>query len=260
MKDAPLADWQGEPVGRWAEQWGVPLLEAYRSLGSTNDRARELAEEGAAPFTVIVADEQRSGRGRGTTRWHSPLGCGLWLSVILPARQASESLPVSLLVGLAASEMIERYMPDVRVGIEWPNDLILGGRKTGGILCETAGTSVIAGIGINLRTPDSGYPREIESRATSLEGEGAKSISPGALGGSMLTLLKNRWTTPPPPVEALDALRARDVLFGRMVESEQRGRGLARGIAEDGSLVLERPDSTRVFVVAGSVRPVDPSE
>jgi BirA family biotin operon repressor/biotin-[acetyl-CoA-carboxylase] ligase len=258
VTDVPLAEWQGKPVSHWAERWQIPSVEAYRSLGSTSDRTRVLADRGAAPFTVVVSDEQRSGRGRAGKSWHSPAGCGLWLSVVLP-RDSEKALPISFLVGLAAAEAIELHLPGVLIRIEWPNDLIAEERKIGGILCEASGAAVIAGVGINLRTPESGYPEDIASRATSLEAEGANCVLPSALGGSLLARLKLR-LAPPGRAGALDALRVRDALAGRLVETEQFGRGLARGIAEDGSLVLERHDGTRVSVVAGSVRAIGAGE
>ena len=251
-----LTHWEGEPVRSWQEAWDVPLLEAYASVGSTNDRALELAAGGAGPFTVVVADEQARGRGRRGAAWHSPPGSGLWMSTVLPHEGAPRWLP--LVVGLAAAEAIEGATGAVGVGLKWPNDLILGVAKVGGILCEAASGVVVAGVGINLRAPRGGFPGPLSRTATALDMEGANSLSPSRLAGMIVDGLKAR--AGPGAVDldpvTLGALRARDVLAGRSVHTEALGPGTARGIDPSGALVLERPDGSRVPVSSGSVRPV----
>lgn len=256
MSALPLDHWSGEPVSTWRKRWAVPLLEAYERIGSTNDRARELAAAGGAPFSVVVALEQTRGRGRRGAGWHSPAGTGLWMSVLLPGGGGSLHLP--LLVGLAAAEAVQDASPAVRVGIEWPNDLVVRGRKLGGILCEAVQDAVVAGIGINVTTPPGGFPGALADRATSLEVEAAEALAHGELAGFIVAGLERHLSRPDERMkpDALHALAARDALAARAVHSETEGRGIARGIDADGALVLERPDGSRVRVVAGSVRPV----
>ena len=255
MSDDALTHWQGEPVATWRTLWQVPAFEAYGRIGSTSDRARDLAVEPGNTFAVVIAHEQSHGRGRRGAGWHSPAGAGLWMSVVLPGHPA---LHMPLLVGLAAAQAIQDLSPDVRVGIEWPNDLVVRGRKLGGILCEGTPGAVVAGIGINLRTPEGGYPAFIEERATSLEAQGVATPSPGRLAGLVVRALKRHVAEPSDGLtaEALSELSARDALAARAVSTEEHGRGTARGIEPDGALVLERPDGSRVRVLAGSVRPV----
>jgi len=245
--------WEGETASSWERAWGIPLVEVHESIGSTSDRAFELAAEGAGPFTVVVAGEQTRGRGRRGASWHSAPGAGLWMSALLPPRAAPRWLP--LLVGLVVAEAVESATGAVGVRIKWPNDLVLGLKKVGGILCESAGTVVVAGIGINLRAPPGGFPGQLADTATSLEMEGAKSLSPSRLAGAIVGGLKGRIE---PDLEALGpatlaALEARDVLRGRSVRTEA-GPGTARGFAADGALLLERTDGSRVPVASGSVR------
>jgi BirA family biotin operon repressor/biotin-[acetyl-CoA-carboxylase] ligase len=256
VSDQPLTHWQGEPVSTWREVWGVPAFEAWDRIGSTNDRARELAAGPRSAFTVVVAREQTLGRGRRGAAWHSPPETGLWMSVVLAGEKPA--LHVPLLVGLAAAEAIQDASGALRVGIEWPNDLVVGRRKLGGILCEGVPGAVIAGIGINLRTPEGGFPEAFRERATSLDLEGAKALSHGVLAGLIVRALKRRIAEPSARLgaDALAELTARDALAARPVRSEEHGPGVARGIEPDGALVLERPDGSRVRVVAGSVRPV----
>jgi BirA family biotin operon repressor/biotin-[acetyl-CoA-carboxylase] ligase len=239
--------WHGREPRAWAVEWGVPLVEIHASIGSTNDRALAIASSAGRALTVVIAEEQTAGRGRRGARWHSPPGSGLWMSVVLPsARPAPHA---SLLVGLAVAEAIEAVAPDVRIGIKWPNDLMVRGGKLGGILCESAGAAVVAGVGINLR---SSPPLSLAYRATSLETECGKSFAASALAGSIVRRLK----ASPLVLDtaAAAALAARDALLGAAVETEEHGPGIARGIDRGGALILERPDGSRVSVVAGSVR------
>jgi len=247
--------WEEEPVPFWAELWNVPKLEIHASMGSTNDRARTLAEEGWGAYTTVIADEQTAGRGRSGALWHSPPGAGLWISVVLPAAEAPH-LP--LLIGLAAAEAIERCVPGVRPRIEWPNDLTVRDRKVAGILCEGVGPWVVAGIGINTGLPVGGFPDDIADRATALEAEAGRAPHRGVLAGALLAALRGRMAVAGAALghEERAALSARDALEGRPVDTAQHGRGIARGIAEDGSLLVERPDGARVNVRAGRVRPV----
>ena len=245
-------NWQGRSTTDWAAEWNVPVVEAYARIGSTNDRALELASMRALTFAVVVADEQTEGRGRRGAYWHSPPGSGLWMSIVLPGDRALSH--ASLLVGLAAAEAIESVAPGVRVGIKWPNDLMIRGGKVGGILCESAGAALVAGIGINLRSLAATPALALAYRATSLENETGISLSASELAGAIVRRLTGRplaWDR-----AAAAELATRDALLGTQVETEEHGRGVARGVDPSGALVLERPDGSRVAVVAGSVRAV----
>ncbi|MFQ5885186.1 MAG: biotin--[acetyl-CoA-carboxylase] ligase, partial [Thermoplasmata archaeon] len=142
----------------------------FKTLESTMDTAKEMAEEGAAEGTVIIADQQTCGRGRNSRTWESPQG-GLYLSLILrPNVQASEAHKLIILSGVAAARALEE-LTKKRMETKWPNDLIHSGRKIGGLLCETSSLGeeikfAVLGIGIN--TNISHFPSEIESTATSL--------------------------------------------------------------------------------------------
>jgi BirA family biotin operon repressor/biotin-[acetyl-CoA-carboxylase] ligase len=158
---------------------------------------------------------------------------------------------VTLVVGLAVAEAVEGVAPEVRVSLKWPNDLQVGPRKLGGVLCESAGDAVVAGIGINLRS----VPPEVRERATSLEVEASRSLPASELAGSIVAALRRREA----PGAALDAdvlgsLAARDALAGATLDTDEHGRGVGRGLDRDGALLLERPDGSRVRVMAGSVR------
>lgn len=240
----------------WRSAWDVPLLEVHRSIGSTNDRALELATEGARAYSVVLADEQTRGRGRHGSHWHSSAGCGLWMSILLPSAGEAPGW-LAILVGLVTADAVEAATGIPHVGIKWPNDLHVGTRKVGGILCEAAPGGAVAGVGINLRTPGGGFPEGLGGSATSLEVEGANSLSISRLAGMILDGLKVRIAREGQRLseEAVEELRARDVLLGSAVHTDEHGKGRALGIDADGALRLERPNGSRVRVVAGSVRP-----
>ena len=267
---ARLTHWEGEPVSVWTARWRVPWFEAHDQLASTSDHLKELAGQGAAKLSVVISESQSAGRGRRSATWHSPPESGLWMSVLLPAPSRSVAY-LPLIVGLATARAIERVTPGVDAGIEWPNDIVIGGKKVAGVLCEAAGgipvgavEAVVVGIGVNVRTPADGFPVDIRERATSLEGAAEARVSRGALASAILAELarvtnaEGVGETDPYgrslPQSVLEALNRRDVLSGQRVYSEQEGPGIARGILESGALLLERDDGSRVAVVAGSVR------
>ena len=126
-------------------------LHCFETVDSTNRVAMRLAREGAAEGTAVLADGQTDGKGRLRRGWQSPPGCNLYLSVILrPALAVPEISRITLLAGVAAAETIASACPQGGVGIKWPNDVRIRGRKACGILAETspAGGSQVVVLGI----------------------------------------------------------------------------------------------------------------
>lgn len=262
----PIEVWEGWPREHWRALWGVPALELYGVAPSTNDIARELAEAGAQEGTVVLADHQTAGRGRGGRPWITPPGRALLLSIVLrPAMPlAGEATPgvLPLLVGLAVARAIGR-IARVRAGIKWPNDIVLpGGGKVAGILCEAAlggraGGYVVAGIGINVGQTNADFPPELDGRATSLLLATGRSISRSALAGRVVAEVLRLAAHGPRPLDAalLADLRRRDVLRGRVVTVDGQQRGAAKGIAADGSLLVQGEQGSSVVAVrSGTIR------
>jgi BirA family biotin operon repressor/biotin-[acetyl-CoA-carboxylase] ligase len=147
-------------------------IHKFKTCTSTNDLAKEMALLGEEEGTVVISDEQTKGRGTKGRSWYSARNKGLYLSSILYPRQPQISL-LPLVAGLAASDAIFESA-GIRVGLNWPNDLVWGKKKVGGILCESGflgnkASYAIVGIGINLNHEREDFPEEIRSTATSIK-------------------------------------------------------------------------------------------
>lgn len=146
-------------------------IELYESVSSTQLIAHEKAKDGAVNGTVIMAEEQTSGRGRMTRQWSSPKNTGIWMSTILrPNFHPQEAPPVTLVVAVAIAESIQE-LTGVMPTIKWPNDILIGGKKIAGILTELQSEMdaihyMIIGTGINVNTEE--FPDELKSIASSL--------------------------------------------------------------------------------------------
>lgn len=142
-----------------------------KSCTSTNDLAKAMVLEGEGEGTVAISDEQTQGKGTKGRSWHSARKKGLYLSIILKPSLADISL-LPLVAGLAATEAIFKSA-GIRIRLKWPNDLVWGKKKLGGILCESSFSGervnyVILGIGLNVSHEKSDFPEEIRQQATSL--------------------------------------------------------------------------------------------
>jgi BirA family biotin operon repressor/biotin-[acetyl-CoA-carboxylase] ligase len=232
----------------------VPRLEIHDVIGSTNDRARELAEAGAEPFTVVIADFQTNGRGRERRLWESPAGSGLLLSLVGPHLEPPARALVPLRVGLATCRAVEAVAPGVRAGLKWPNDVQIEGRKVAGVLCESTPGGVVIGIGVNVR-PGWLLGSAGEGRVA-LEDVVGRPVDRAELAGRLLTELRELLAARSLELDGDVAreIEARDVLRGRRVLAATGEAGVARGIGRDGALRVEvRPGEMR-RVVAGGVR------
>lgn len=163
-----------------------------RCTASTNNDAREAALLGAPHGSIWIAREQTAGRGRGGHTWQSDAGLGLYLSLLIRPKLSAQQLQwLPLITALAAAEAIESET-GLNIDLRWPNDLLIGPLKTGGILVESklTGTRVefaIIGIGINLFHPC--FPPELGATSLSLEMRSNQQIHPPSLLMTLLTKL-----------------------------------------------------------------------
>lgn len=151
---------------------GIPVR-YLAETGSTNQEAIEMVKHGAPIYTVVAADSQTEGRGRLGKNWYSPAGTGLYFSIILRPALPPEDLPkITLAAGLAVCLGVEK-VTNLALLLKWPNDLLLSGRKLGGILAETVNiqgepTAVVLGVGLNVNSPAAAFTGDLQDKAISL--------------------------------------------------------------------------------------------
>lgn len=251
-----------DKVSTGGPRFGTPHRH-FRSVGSTNTVARELAEAGAPHGTVVTADEQTAGRGRQGRTWTAAPGTALLYSAIVsPLGERHPLLPLA--VPLAVCEVAERLRLGVECKVKWPNDIHLDGRKLAGILIEARPQDqwAVVGVGMNLTIPQEDFPEEIRERATSLFAEprgvgnptqDRKSHSAGVAEAARVALSERIAAWVEADTDAvLAGWRERDALRGREV-SWAKGSGVAEGIDERGFLLVRLPDGDRVSLGAGDV-------
>ena len=228
------------------------------TVSSTMDVLHGLAADGAEAGTVVVAAEQTGGRGSRGRGWRSPPG-GLWLSALFRPRIAAGIELFGLRIGLAVADAIESLGPGVAIDIKWPNDLVVGGRKLGGILCEArwqgeALAWVVAGVGINVANP---VPDELADSATALA-ERLPGITPALVEPEVVARLRALDTGSDRLGAAeLAGLRRRDWLRGRRLRAP--APGTASGISDEGALLVRADGGATLAVRAGTVELDDQS-
>lgn len=237
---------------------------------STNELALQAAQQGAQRG-VWVADEQTAGRGRGGHAWHSKRGDGLYVSVLVtPELPMEQALWLSLATGLAAQRAILEAA-GVRIDLRWPNDLLLGGRKLGGILVESsigraAGQDAmlryaVLGIGINVHHED--FPAEISGLATSLYLEKA-TVDRQSLLVALLRALDREMDLLDREYAGLNEgpgiltrfAAASSWVRGKCVHVPEDGgyTGVTAGLNSHGFLLVETDDGKQRTVLSGGVR------
>jgi BirA family biotin operon repressor/biotin-[acetyl-CoA-carboxylase] ligase len=225
----------------------------FETLDSTMTIAAELAREGCAHGTTVVADEQTAGIGRHGHSWHSEPG-GLYVSIVL---RLPRPLPVMMLaLGLAARDAIASalggagHRPAPLVDLRWPNDVLIGGLKCAGILAQREGGAVIAGIGINVGQTE--FPVGLE--ATSLLLAGATATRENVL--RTLVDAVDRYCGVEPAEIRRRFEAASSYARGLRVRVEQDGvEGVTQGLDASGFLIVRQDNGQDATILAGGVRP-----
>jgi len=248
---------------------GHRLFQFYGQVGSTNDVAREWAAAGAPNGAVVVAEEQIAGRGRFARRWNAPPGTALLLSMIIRAEpiQANYLVRLPLAGALAVVEVLEALGAH-DLGIKWPNDVLLSGRKVAGILAETEWQGEILavgvlGIGINVRVDFTGS--ELEVSAISVEPTLGVPIDRATLLAAILQRI-DFWLVRLSSPQLIDTWRSRLITIGQRITArfadDQRSptpvgheaiTGVALGVDDLGALLVQSDDNRRHRLVAGEV-------
>lgn len=254
MADAPIViggevaatAYDGVAAAALARELAVPSLALFDVVGSTQDVAHRLAADGAPDGTLVLADRQGAGRGRGGKGWSSPPGSGLWLTWIARPSEVSGLEVLSLRVGLALAAALDDHA-DEPVRLKWPNDLYVAGGKLAGILVETrwrdgAPEWVAVGIGCNVLRPR-GVPGSAGLRA---------GVSRRAALRAVVTALRDALSRAGELApEELDRWALRDAAAGRRID--QPVPGVALGIAPTGALRVRTSSGEVVDARAGSL-------
>lgn len=233
------------------------------TTGSTNADALAAARNAAPHGSVFLTDEQLAGRGRGDHGWISPPGEGLYVSVLLRPRFPSSRLPLlPFAAGLAAAAAIGA-VSGLTIDLRWPNDLLVGPRKTGGILVEAKTESegpphaVVLGIGINVHQRE--FPVDLATPATSLDLEAGRRIPRTHLLIALLKSLEREALALADPARAIEIParmeRASTWLRGRKVKvhGPQACTGVTAGLDEHGFLRVQTAEGM-VTVQTGGLR------
>jgi len=201
-------------LGQERENWHV-----FDTVDSTNLVCKRMALDGAPDGTVVIADEQTAGRGRLGRSFQSARGLGLYLSILWrPETPVEKWMALPALGAVAAVRAVVRVC-GAQAQIKWPNDLVLQGRKIGGILTESVllgcGAAVVLGIGINVSHRTEDFEGEVRGMAASLETVAGQSVCRAALAAAL--------------VEELDALRREALTQPQRWLEEYRRRCLTVG-------------------------------
>lgn len=236
-------------------------IRLLNETSSTNTLAMEIAQGGAAEGVVVIAESQTAGRGRLGRGWVSPPG-NIYMSVILRPQLPPHKAPLVTLAAAVAAAVAVRKSSGVIAEIKWPNDILVRGRKIGGILTEMSAEPervkhIILGMGINVNMDPAKLPRDIRGRSTSLSKEVGREMDRSLFAAGVLNELEH-WYQALQRNEAL-VLKEWEVLnmtIGRRVAVSGPLGGLegkAEGIDPEGRLILRLDDNTLRTVAAGDV-------
>ncbi|NNL66121.1 MAG: biotin--[acetyl-CoA-carboxylase] ligase [Myxococcales bacterium] len=253
-------------------RWLARPVVWFEEIGSTNDEAHARARDGASHGTVIVAESQTKGRGRHGRSFFSPRCKNLYTSIVLrPELHVGDAPTVVLAAAVAVADAVAHTVGDEEaVQIKWPNDVLLGGRKTCGILMEMTAEAtrvayLVLGIGVNLNVDPADFPDEFRATATSLSAHCGHDIDRAAFARALYGNL-----------EAMLDLHERAGFEGVRPRFQQRFRmagqpvqvrdlngpelrGAAEGIDHDGALLVRCEDGRVERVLAGDVTLSAPS-
>ncbi|MBA3753746.1 MAG: biotin--[acetyl-CoA-carboxylase] ligase [Nitrospira sp.] len=243
------------------------MLRYAPSTHSTNADALTYLQQHAGPPSphgmAILAECQTVGRGRRGRTWHSPAQGNIYSSVIVvPAQEANRSGPwlswVPLFSALAVTDCLSSHT-GLAVSVKWPNDLLIGEKKLGGILCEQTSTpdktmAIVIGIGLNINAELDSFPQELKGSTTSLAAEWGRPVDRVIILADLLLRLEQRLDRLflQGPAGMIDEFTQRCSTLGQSVRVTLEEQGLVQGIAEsigpDGCLCLRlRPNAGSTF-------------
>ena len=230
-------------------------------VASTNTLAMEMAASGTPEGTVVISETQTGGKGRLGRKWISPKG-NLYLSVVLRPNVPMHKAPLITLMGAVAVASTIRTTCGLAAGIKWPNDILISGKKVGGLLTEMSAEQdrirhIVLGIGVDVNMEMGELSLEVRSLATTLSAEAGTKINRTALLQQLLRdleswyqkFLKN-------DADILEEWKQLNLTIGSRVTVSGAGEsleGLAQGVDNEGRLIVRLDDGTIRTVAAGDV-------
>lgn len=235
----------------------------FDSIDSTNNKAKELATSGEAEGTIVIAEEQTSGRGRLGRQFVSPKYKGIWMSLIL--RPEIDPIYISriTLIGAAA---VNLAISDIGIKsyIKWPNDIVLNNKKVSGILTEMSAelnqtNYVVMGIGINVNIEENEFPEDLKDKATALISETGEKILRKKLVALVLNHfeeLYEEFIEYGSMKNTIKICRENSILIGKEIRIIKRGitiKAKALDINENGELIVKYENGTFENIISGEV-------
>lgn len=258
-------------------KWIARRIEYLDETDSTNRVALELGRQGAEAGTTVIAEGQTAGRGRLGRNFYSPPYLNLYTSILLrPNLTIAEAPTLILASAIAVAEAVADTLDDSEaVEIKWPNDVLIGGSKTSGILMEMSAEAsrvsfVVLGIGVNLNGKRDDFPDEFRALATTVSEANGRPVDRADFARRLYAALEeilelhetSGWEGVRPRFESRFRMRGREVEVKDM--NGESLSGIAHGIANDGALEIECTQGARageiVRVVAGDVTLVKKSD
>ncbi|MFC4777598.1 biotin--[acetyl-CoA-carboxylase] ligase [Paenibacillus sp. GCM10023252] len=238
-------------------------IKLYDTIDSTQNKAQQLAEQGAAEGTLVLAEQQLSGRGRMGREWISPSGKGIWMSMVLrPIVPIHYAPQLTLMTAVALCRTLKRHISK-EITIKWPNDLLIDGKKISGILLESAAEDerlryVTAGIGISVNLEAADYPPQLLDKVTSLRiAEGRKLDRMSIITDFLLeweqlyTLHQDQGFS---VIAALwEALSSTLNTPARLITPQGTIEGIPIGLAASGALIVEQANGHRAEVFSAEM-------
>jgi BirA family biotin operon repressor/biotin-[acetyl-CoA-carboxylase] ligase len=232
---------------------------SYDTLDSTNDAAFRLGEQGIEEGASVFAEYQKKGRGRLGRDWVSPKGKNLILSVLLrPLLSPTEASKITLAAAVSVIQTVRKTIGKT-LGIKWPNDIVCGHKKVGGILTEMSAevdrvNFVVVGIGLNINS----VAKELPKRSISLKEIAGHEVSRVSFARDLLEQLEKDLLLLKKGHFEMLAKEWEDfsVISGRRVAARVLGRkieGEAMGIDKDGALWIRKDDGLQERITAGDV-------
>ncbi|MFB6230847.1 MAG: biotin--[acetyl-CoA-carboxylase] ligase [Salinibacter sp.] len=239
-------------------------MRGFETVGSTNTEAAEWAKNGAAEGSVVVTEYQSDGRGRHGRTWNARKGQNLMFSVVLRPTLGADRLGlITVAASVAVAEAVDDFVSPYRAVLKWPNDVLLEGRKTCGMLLESsisgadAADVVVLGVGLNVNQTD--FPEALADTATSLRLTTGRPVPRAPLLSRLLERLEAQYGT----IQSGDDASVRSAFHDRLPILHEHATfrvpgtdrtisGTVQGITETGALRLHTPDGPQT-VQAGNV-------